>query len=397
MNIAIIGSGVSGLSCAYHLMKKYPNWNITLIESESKLGGHANTIKVNIDGVENKTDIGFMVFNRKTYPNFIEFTDKINADLFKSNMSFSATNNNKTWSSNKPFHLKNIVHNSKIFLEILKWNKCANRPSLENETLGSFIERNRFSKDFLENYLLPMSCAIWSCDSNTILNFSASSFLSFINNHGLSTLTNHPEWLSFIGGSKNYVNYIENLLITNGNQILLNTPVRTVKKDKDVYIINDDIKFNKLIFATHTDISSELIKELNDPRAEYLKKIKYSPSKISVHSDESFMPIDKKLWCSWNTMSFEKNLICTYWINNLQYVKSNKNIFVSLNCDVKNSYFETNLSHPLLNSDALDARKKINELTLLNHNDVYFIGAWQGYGFHEDGWTSGKVLVNEIL
>jgi len=375
-------------------MKKFPNYKISLFESEEKLGGHASTISVLNDNV----DIGFMVFNRKTYPNFINFIDEIKFDLHKSNMSFSATNENKTWSSEKPINLKMPIYTTKIAYEIIKWNRCAEKQTYENETLGDFLNRHKFSDDFLKNYLLPMSCAIWSCDSETILNFSAFSFLSFIKNHGLTTIMNHPQWLSFIGGSKFYVKYIENLLVKNNHNVYTGTPVKSIVENNDKsYLINNELNFDIVILATHTDVSAKIIENLNDQRCELLKKIRYSTAKVSVHSDESLMPSDKSLWCSWNTFSFSDELKCTYWINNLQKIISGKNIFVSLNCDTKNPYYETFLSHPLLDSNALEARELINKITIENNKNLYFIGAWQGHGFHEDGWTSGKILVDEIL
>ena len=341
-----------------------------------------------------------MVFNRKTYPNFIELTDLIKTDLFKSDMSFSATKDSKTWSSNKPVDYRNIFFNLKVLYEILKWNKYSNKELLPNETLGSFIERHKFSKLFLDSYLLPMSCAIWSCDSDTIMNFSAESFFSFTKNHGLTSVIGHPQWLSFKNGSVDYVKYITSLFLKNGNEIFLNSKVNDIMKlDEKYHVItnNHEFLFDKLILATHTDTSAKLIENLNDERKFYLEQIKYANAKVTLHSDESFMPEHKSLWCSWNTMSFDKNLSCTYWINSLQHIDGEKNIFVSLNCDVKNYYYETQLQHPLLDNNALLVRKEIDKLNRENNKNLYFIGAWQGHGFHEDGWVSGKVLVNEIL
>ena len=381
-------------------MKKYPNWNITLIESEPKLGGHANTIEIDVDGIKNTDDIGFMVFNRKTYPNFIEVIDSIKKDLFKSDMSFSASSNDKTWSSNKPINLKDPIYSLKILYEILKFNKYSTKELLPNETLGSFVNRHKFSKLFLDSYLFPMSCAIWSCDSDTIMNFSAKSFFSFTKNHGLTSVINQPQWLSFKEGSIDYVNYIASIFLKNGNQIFLNSKVDEIIKIDEKYQVktkNEEFVFDKLILATHTDTSAKLIEKLEDDRKVYLNQIKYTNAKVTVHSDESFMPKDKSLWCSWNTLSFDKELLCTYWINNLQHIKGSKNIFVSLNCNVKDFYYEINLQHPLLDNNALLVRKEIDKINRESNNNLYFIGAWQGHGFHEDGWTSGKVLVNEIL
>lgn len=402
MKIAIIGSGISGLTLAYYLNKKY---NVTLFEKEDRIGGHTHThtLKINQDII--KVDSGFIVFNKKTYPNFIKLLKELKVSYQPSSMSFSvqstlnrleyAGNNLKTLFAQKK-NLLNIYF-WRLLWEILKFNKLAKKilqkPELiENLTIQEFVNKHNFSEYFLDNYLLPMSSAIWSSSYKDIKNFSLLFFLNFLNNHGMININDRPQWLTIKNGSETYVQKIVSQL---KGKIKLNSAISNVfrKNGKCIIEMNKKkLKFDFVFFACHADQALKLIKNPNLLEKNILGSFKYSSNKAVLHQDINLMPKNKSIWSAWNyiikNISTSKASV-TYNMNILQSITSKHDLLVSLNSDhdinpkaILKSMIYT---HPKFNLNTYLNQKKQH---LICKNGFAFSGAYWGNGFHEDGVVS---------
>ncbi len=402
MKIAIIGSGISGLTLAYYLNKKY---NVTLFEKEDRIGGHTHThtLKINQDII--KVDSGFIVFNKKTYPNFIKLLKELKVLYQPSSMSFSvqstlnrleyAGNNLKTLFAQKK-NLLNIYF-WRLLWEILKFNKLAKKilqkPELiENLTIQEFVNKHNFSEYFLDNYLLPMSSAIWSSSYKDIKNFSLLFFLNFLNNHGMININDRPQWLTIKNGSETYVQKIVSQL---KGKIKLNSSISNVYRNNGKCIIEINkkkLKFDFVFFACHADQALKLIKNPNLLEKNILRSFKYSSNKAVLHQDTNLMPKNKSIWSAWNYIIKNKTTSkasVTYNMNILQSITSKHDLLVSLNSDhdinpkaILKSMIYT---HPKFNLNTYLNQKKQH---LICKNGFAFSGAYWGNGFHEDGVVS---------
>ncbi len=402
MKIAIIGSGISGLTLAYYLNKKY---NVTLFEKEDRIGGHTHThtLKINQDIV--KVDSGFIVFNKKTYPNFIKLLKELKVSYQPSSMSFSvqstlnrleyAGNNLKTLFAQKK-NLLNIYF-WRLLWEILKFNKLAKKilqkPELiENLTIQEFVNKHNFSEYFLDNYLLPMSSAIWSSSYKDIKKFSLLFFLNFLNNHGMININDRPQWLTIKNGSETYVQKIVSQL---KGKIKLNSAISNVFRNNGKCIIEMNkkkLKFDFVFFACHADQALKLIKNPNLLEKNILGSFKYSSNKAVLHQDINLMPKNKSIWSAWNYIIKNKSTSkasVTYNMNILQSITPKHDLLVSLNSDhdinpkaILKSMIYT---HPKFNLNTYLNQKKQH---LICKNGFAFCGAYWGNGFHEDGVVS---------
>ena len=402
MKIAIIGSGISGLTLAYYLNKKY---NVTLFEKEDRIGGHTHThtLKINQDII--KVDSGFIVFNKKTYPNFIKLLKELKVSYQPSSMSFSvqstlnrleyAGNNLKTLFAQKK-NLLNIYF-WRLLWEILKFNKLAKKilqkPELiENLTIQEFVNKHNFSEYFLDNYLLPMSSAIWSSSCKDIKKFSLLFFLNFLNNHGMININDRPQWLTIKNGSETYVQKIVSQL---KGKIKLNSAISNVFRNNGKCIIEMNkkkLKFDFVFFACHADQALKLIKNPNLLEKNILGSFKYSSNKAVLHQDINMMPKNKSIWSAWNYIIKNKSTSkasVTYNMNILQNITPKHDLLVSLNSDhdinpkaILKSMIYT---HPKFNLNTYLNQKKQH---LICKNGFAFSGAYWGNGFHEDGVVS---------
>lgn len=402
MKIAIIGSGISGLTLAYYLNKKY---NVTLFEKEDRIGGHTHThtLKINQDII--KVDSGFIVFNKKTYPNFIKLLKELKVSYQPSSMSFSvqstlnrleyAGNNLKTLFAQKK-NLLNIYF-WRLLWEILKFNKLAKKilqkPELiENLSIQEFVNKHNFSEYFLDNYLLPMSSAIWSSSYKDIKKFSLLFFLNFLNNHGMININDRPQWLTIKNGSETYVQKIVSQL---KGKIKLNSAISNVFRNNGKCIIEMNkkkLKFDFVFFACHADQALKLIKNPNLLEKNILGSFKYSSNKAVLHQDINLMPKNKSIWSAWNYIIKNKSTSkasVTYNMNILQSITPKHDLLVSLNSDhdinpkaILKSMIYT---HPKFNLNTYLNQKKQH---LICKNGFAFSGAYWGNGFHEDGVVS---------
>ena len=402
MKIAIIGSGISGLTLAYYLNKKY---NVTLFEKEDRIGGHTHThtLKINQDII--KVDSGFIVFNKKTYPNFIKLLKELKVSYQPSSMSFSvqstlnrleyAGNNLKTLFAQKK-NLLNIYF-WRLLWEILKFNKLAKKilqkPELiENLTIQEFVNMHNFSEYFLNNYLLPMSSAIWSSSYKDIKKFSLLFFLNFLNNHGMININDRPQWLTIKNGSETYVQKIVSQL---KGKIKLNSIISNVYRNNGKCIIEINkkkLKFDFVFFACHADQALKLIKNPNLLEKNILGSFKYSSNKAVLHQDTNLMPKNKSIWSAWNYIIKNKTssqTSVTYNMNILQSISPKNDLLVSLNSDQdinpKAILKSMDYTHPIFNLNTYLNQKKQH---LICKNGFAFSGAYWGNGFHEDGVVS---------
>lgn len=413
MKIAIIGSGISGLGCAYLLSQKH---DITLFEKNSYLGGHARTINIEINEQEVPVDTGFIVFNKKNYPNLTGLFKFLNIDVTKSNMSFGISVDNgleySTASISSLFaERKNIfnIHYIKMLKDILKFNKKAEQvlhSSNQNLTISELIEQLKLGMWFKNYYLLPMCGAIWSTPASKIENFPADTLVQFFKNHGLLTVSNQPQWYSVKKGSKEYIKKLINQ-ISGKTTIFTNSMIQKVIRENNAVTIIDSqsnrLHFDQVILACHSDEALNILDRPTKEETMYLSNINYQPNKITVHRDDSFMPANKKAWASWIYRSSDyKDLMSpiglTYWMNNLQNLNTDANIFVSLNTNKKPrdelTYDQYEFSHPLINSEAIKAQNNIQNIQGLNN--TWYCGAWLGYGFHEDGLKSAVEIAKKL-
>jgi predicted NAD/FAD-binding protein len=410
-SIAIIGSGISGLSASYFLADKY---NIKLYEKNNYLGGHTNTVEVNYDGTKIAVDTGFIVFNHQTYPNLKAFFKLLNVEYQKSNMSFAAKIDNGlieyagTNLATVFTQLKNIL-NPKFWLmlrDILLFNKKAAEvlkiPFDANYTLLKFLDELRVGKYFREFYLLPMSGAIWSCPLETMLNYPAQSFISFFKNHGLLSTSNQPQWYSVKGGSIEYVKKINAKI---NNIVSLNDEVFELERCSDNKVLvrskKGEEKFDFALLALHGDHVLKIIKNPHAEEKAIFSNFKYQTNLAILHCDSSVMPNSKKAWASWVYSNNSKNLnsiSVSYWMNNLQNIDKKFPLFVTLNPNQEISsqkiFAKFSYEHPIFDSDAIKAQNLINQIQGIDR--FYFCGSYHKYGFHEDGITSALAAINKL-
>ena len=411
MKIAIIGSGISGLSSALLLSQKH---NITLFESNNRFGGHANTVEIMHKENVIPVDTGFIVYNKLNYPNLVSFFDFLKVETIDSDMSFavSARDGQLEYSGS----MKGIFAQKKNFFN-LKFYKMLKDIIIffifgykyafqfkENESLGEYVKRCNFSKEFINDHLIPMSSAIWSCPEKEILNFPAKTLLTFFKNHQLINFIFRPKWRTVKGGSKQYVNkVIEKLSSDAKNRLILNSKIKSVycKNDKIEINFKESTEiFDKVIMATHPDQTIKLIKNLDEQSTDILRKFKYQKNIVYLHSDSSLMPKNKKTWSSWNYISSksEEKSSLTYWMNLLQKINNSLNVFVSLNpyiTPIKSlTYKKIIYEHPIFNTQTNEAQKKMTEIQ--GKNNIFYAGAWLRYGFHEDGIMSA-VNISSLL
>ena len=406
MKIAVIGSGISGLSSAYYLSKKY---KVDLFEKDDHFGGHSYTYEIKERDKIIPVDLGFIVFNEITYPNLIRFFKHLNVPYEKSDMSFSVSikNSNIEYSGSGLgglFANKSNLFNLKflnMIKEIISFYKIA--PELLNEeikeqTLGDYLKEKKFSKYFIEYHLIPMVAAIWSMPFDKAKEMPLKFFLNFFNNHGLFKLKNRPQWFTVTNRSRSYVKNITGKI---SGEIFKNYKVdKIIRSDDNIRIMigNDYIDYDQVVLASHADESLNMIEKPTAEEKNLLGKFQYVENEAFLHTDENLMPIKKRAWSSWNSISNNEETCITYWLNKLQNLKSEKNYFLTLNPIFKindsSVIKKVNFTHPYLNSENTKIQKDLH--IIQGKKRTWFCGSYFGYGFHEDGLKSSLDLINNF-
>ena len=410
MKIAVIGSGISGLSASYFLSKKH---HVDLFEKEDRFGGHSYTIDVIVNKKRIPVDIGFIVFNHLTYPNLINFFNEIDIEIEKSDMSFSVSVEGTNFEyCGKGF--KGIFANKsnflnikfiRMFLEILKFYKLCDKISNIDQviTLDEFLKKNEWSKSFINYHIIPMVSAIWSMPPYEAGKMPMNFFLKFFQNHGLFKLRNRPQWYTVAHRSKTYVNKVLSQISGEYFKNYKINSIQRVSSGVQVYYggANEFFDYDKVILATHADEALSLIKNPTDQEIKTLSNFDYKKNLAVLHCDESIMPKNKKVWSSWNTYVDPKNLnksSLTYWLNLLQNINCEKNIFLTLNPlkEIPNEriYKKIEFTHPYYDQKALDNQKNLKNIQ--NKENLLFCGSYFGYGFHEDGIKSSIEMLKNL-
>ena len=406
MKIGVIGSGVSGLVSALTLQEKF---EVSLFEKNSKLGGHSNTVTIEQEDKKYSVETGFIVLNDKNYPIFTSLLKHLNIGVNNSSMSFSVSVDKGQFEYSSSYI--GLLGQTKNIIDPKYWGMLRDinyfytnalkdvKDCPDNETLGQFLKRFNYSNKFIDYHLVPMTASIWSCPTKSILNFPIKSLLVFFENHKLLNIYNRPKWSTVNKGSREYVKKIQSLL---KGKIYTNAKVNKISKSKEGIRVHyqDGIKtFDKVILACHADQSSEILIENFSEEANLLKDFKYQKNTSILHSDINFMPKRKSVWSSWNYITEtgnSGNLSITYWMNELQGINSSKPILLSLNPKILPNpdliYGQYSYSHPILDNNAINIQKKLSSIQ--GKNNLWFCGAWTGFGFHEDGVKSAVEIAN---
>ena len=406
--IAIIGSGISGMGAAYALHKA--GHAITMFEANHYIGGHSRTVDIVQSTESNPVDSGYIVFNHRNYPHLTKLFDHLSVATEKSDMSFGVdikggwlqySSNNMF---NRPANLKRLSY-WRMLLDILRFNKKApaileKNPSM---SISALIKTMKLGQWFQDYYLQAMGAAIWSTPAAKIEDFPARTFIKFFQNHGLMTVNNQPQWYTVTGGSREYVKKITADFKEN---IHLNCPVQSVEQKGDKILIthaNGTDEFDEVVFACHADQALKMVNTPTKQQKDILGAFSYQENKIVIHSDESFMPADKNCWASWvylsNGTEDEKDVSLTYWMNNLQNLETPKPILITLNPatmprSTKDTHDIHHFRHPIFDEKAIQAQEKIKEIQGVNN--MWFVGAYQRYGFHEDGLLSAVRVLEKM-
>ncbi len=415
LRVAIVGSGISGLVCAYFLNK---NYDIKFYEKNDYIGGHSNTVDVNYEGKKIAVDTGFIVFNHQTYPNLKAFFELLNVDYEPSNMSFAVkigdskieyagTNLNAVFAQRKNILNPRFI---KMLLDILRFNKLAqnllNQEFNPDYSMMNFLQDLKVGKYFRDYYLLPMASAIWSTPLDKIHDYPASSFVRFFKNHGLLTVSDQPQWLTVSKGSRQYV---KKVCTDFNDKISLNDEVKNIYQNSDKKWVIESHKsteiFDKIVIASHADQALKILKNPTKQQQEILSSFSYQKNLAVLHKDSAVMPKVKKAWASWvyshNSSAknlAKNNLSVSYWMNNLQNIDHSYPLFVTLNpnieIDAKNIFAKFEYEHPIFDAKAVKAQARIDEIQ--GQDNIYFCGAYQSFGFHEDGISSALRVLNKM-
>lgn len=403
MKIAIIGSGIAGLTSAYLLQREH---EITVFEAQDWIGGHTHTVPVRLDGREYAVDTGFIVFNDWTYPNFIQLLQQLGVGFKPTEMSF-AVSDPDTGVEYNGHDLNSLFAQRSNLLsprfwgmirDILRFNKEA-LSDLEqgriaaDTTLGQYLSQNGYGQRFIEHYIVPMGAAIWSMSLADMLGFPLQFFVRFFKNHGLLSVSNRPQWYVIEGGSSAYV-----APLTRGfaERIRLNCPVSRVERDELGVTLQSPAgreRFDAVIFACHSDQALQLLAEPSASEAEILGALRYADNDVVLHTDTRVLPKRRMAWASWNYRlggPTRQPAAVTYNMNILQGIESEHTFCVSLNqtdaIDPDKILARFSYAHPQYSLAASAAQLRGEELQGRQHS--YFCGAYWANGFHEDGVVS---------
>lgn len=422
MKIAVIGSGIAGLSCAYRLQETH---DVTLFEANDYLGGHTHTVDVTLEGKQWGVDTGFLVFNHQTYPNLVKLFDELGVVTAKSDMSFAVCQRDLDleWSGTsldtlfaqrsnlfKPDFLRMVADIARFNKQttVLARAQVDGAADIEESepSLGQFLDQHGYSSSFRDWYLLPMAAAIWSCPTEQMLAFPLATFIRFCHNHGLLQVTNRPQWYTVQGGARHYVNKIAARL----KDIRLNCPVRRVNQlgnALQVHSAQGCEQFDQVVFASHSDQTLAMLDQPSAAEQAILGAVKYQLNHAVLHTDSTLLPQRRKVWSAWNYESLKNTdrqrisqaQVCVhYLLNQLQPLPFTTPLIVSLNPVMEPARehvlqrFE--YAHPVFDGAAIAAQGRLPEIQGVR--GIWYCGAWTGYGFHEDGLKSGLAVARMI-
>jgi len=412
LKIAVIGAGISGLSAAWLLSQRH---HVTMYERADRVGGHSNTVITSIDGQRIGLDTGFVVFNRKTYPNLTALFDLLRVPTQRSEMSFAVSIDGGALEYSGSTLSGLFGQSGNLFrfrfwsmlTDLVRFYREAPRDAAfcggEEISLGEYLDRGRYGTAFRDDHILPMASAIWSAAPDAMVAFPAAAFIRFYQNHGLLQFWGRPVWQTVVGGSRMYV---DRLTVPFADRIRLDCGVREVRRVVGQVIVTDlkgrSERFDHVVIATHAD---QALKVLADPtlrERNLLGSFRYSRNFAVLHSDEGFMPKRRSVWSSWNYIGsrggVSEGVHVTYWLNRLQKLKTEKQFFVTLN-PLRPPRAATLLhsevyEHPIFDAKAITAQRQL--WLLQGDRNTWYCGAYFGSGFHEDGLQAGLAVGEQL-
>jgi predicted NAD/FAD-binding protein len=416
MRIAVIGGGISGLVAAYQLQDKA---EVTVFDANDYIGGHTHTVDVHCGGGHFAVDTGFIVYNDWTYPNFVQLLSRLNVATQTSDMSFALSDPKSGFAYAAPqlgglfAHKRNLLSPRfyQMLWDIVRFSKDGPtflKDCHDEVPLSTFFEQGRYSQAFLSRYLIPMISAIWSAGCGTVGELPARYFLHFFEHHGLMNLRDRPQWRVISGGSRNYIGP---LVRGYSERVYTRSPVHQVTRYADHVTLkmpNDELlSFDHVIMAVHSDQALRILADPSDGERDILGAIPYQANDVSLHTDTSILPRNRRAWASWNYRMDPKTneqAHLTYHMNRLQSLNAPCDFLVSLNQNdhiaPEHQIQEFNYSHPAYSAASVAAQARHQEISGVNR--THYCGAYWGYGFHEDGvksaldacaWFDAGVLV----
>jgi predicted NAD/FAD-binding protein len=410
MRVAIVGTAVSGLVCAHLLSRSH---DVTLFEADDRPGGHAHTVTVDLEDGSHDVDTGFLVYNKRNYPGLIKLFADLGVTTKPSDMSFGVSDevSGLEWKGSSFDTVfaqrRNLVRPAflRMLSDIVRFNRLAtgllDAPHDTAVSLGDLLDRGRWSSQFLNWYLVPMGSSIWSADPSTFLEMPAVTFARFFANHGLLEYGNQPDWRTVDGGSKRYVDAILQPL---GSSVRLDDPVTKITRGEDeveVHTVHGPEHFDQIVVATHSDQALELLSDPTPVEREVLGTIAYQPNRATLHTDVSLLPANRKAWASWNYHRLPDQpgqATLTYRLRSLQGIESAEELLITLNrddaIDPAKVLRTFDYAHPVYDVAAIAAQQRQEEINGVQR--TWFCGAYWGYGFHEDGVESARVVCRRL-
>jgi predicted NAD/FAD-binding protein len=406
MRIGIVGSGISGMVAAYLLSEDH---DVVVFEANDYIGGHTNTIEVELNGQIYAVDTGFIVFNEATYPNFLKLMQQLGVAWQSSNMSFSVQSE-QTGLEYSPTNLnslfaqrKNLLRPSfyRMLLDVFRFRRESQEILTREDhrtTLGDYLKGRGYSETFIHHFIIPMGEAIWSADPKKFEEFPVHYFVEFFNNHGFLQVRNQPQWLVIKGGSKTYIGPLTQRY---RDRIRLNCSVQSIRRfpDRVELILKDGEteRFDQVVIAAHSDQALAMLEDPSDSERGILSAIPYQENRAILHTDRSFLPKRRAVWASWNyhlPRTETGRVAVTYYMNKLQTLRALKPFCVTLNptrsIQSDKVVREITYHHPVYTTQGRQAQKRHKEISGVNR--THFCGAYWGYGFHEDGVNSALAV-----
>lgn len=409
--IAVIGTGISGLSAAWLLSQKH---DVTVFERAPRLGGHSHTVSVSLHEGSFPVDIGFIVYNEVTYPNLTALFNHLGVPTEASDMSFAVSMESGAleYSGSSLGALfaqkRNLVRPRfwSMLRDLLRFYREApldlSRLKDTGVTLGAYLSANGYGAAFRDDHLLPMACAVWSAPASILQNYPAAAFIRFCENHGLLKISDRPVWRTVTGGSKTYV---EKIAETFDGRIRLGADIISVRRSHDAVAIEERTRgvshFDHVVIACHADQALSLLADPAHEERRLLGAFRYSQNEIYLHTDEALMPKRRAAWSSWNYLdgaSAADRVSVTYWMNRLQNIPCETQLFVTLNpkrVPREDSILHRQMfEHPIFDPQAMAAQSQL--WSLQGRRRTWFCGAYFGSGFHEDGLQAGLAVAEQL-